>query len=201
MNLGSNIHAAFSVVFETFKSIDKLMIKCKAELDETKYYMPVDRFMRYSSDTSWEGWIYWSFIMLYQRCEDGKVMENGWIDGPVYAVEINVDSDTCEEPKLYIAKMQFEDIASWSKGCSPANHTLFYNAIHGVGWYEIKEKNEFTYSLPKTGYEQKVKQNFWGFRKLIRTSSNLVEVTPNNYRECIFGQIDKLSRVANNIKP
>ena len=62
--------------------------------------MLTERFMRYSSDLTWEGWIYWSFILLFQRYEDGPVLNNGWIDGPVYTVEINVDSDTCEVPKV-----------------------------------------------------------------------------------------------------
>ena len=60
--------------------------KMQAELDTKTYYMPEERFLRHSSDQNWEGWIYWSFILLFQRREDGPVMENGWIDGPVYAV-------------------------------------------------------------------------------------------------------------------
>lgn len=70
------------------------------------------------------------FILLFQRREDGPVMENGWIDGPVYAVEINVDSDTCDVPKVYIAKMEFDGMKDWTAGCSPSRHSLFYNAIH-----------------------------------------------------------------------
>lgn len=56
MNLGENIHNAFVVVFETLKSIEKLMIRCRTEIDQDKYYMPEERFMRYSSDLTWEGW-------------------------------------------------------------------------------------------------------------------------------------------------
>ena len=90
MMVGENIHNAFVVVFKTLQEIEKLIGKCRTELDTKKYYMPAERFMRYSSDQTWEGWIYWSFILLFQRLDDGSVMENGWIDGPVYAVEINV---------------------------------------------------------------------------------------------------------------
>lgn len=50
-------YIAFAVVFETLKSIEKLMIKCSTEMEQEKYYMPAERFMRYSSDLSWEGWI------------------------------------------------------------------------------------------------------------------------------------------------
>ncbi len=58
MTSGENIHNAFAVVFKTLQSIEKLMSKCRTELDQNRYYMPTERFMRYSSDLTWEGWIY-----------------------------------------------------------------------------------------------------------------------------------------------
>lgn len=169
MTSGENIHNAFSVVFKTFQNIEKLMSKCRTELDQKQYYMPTERFMRYSSDLTWEGWIYWSFILLFQRYEDGPVLNNGWIDGPVYAVEINVDSDTCEVPKVYIARMDFNGIKEWTKGCSPSNHTLFYNAIH-----------------------QETPQPFWGLRRVIKMDYDLTDIKQDNYKDIIFGTIEKL---------
>ena len=159
MMVGENIHNAFVVVFKTLQEIEKLIGKCRTELDTKKYYMPAERFMRYSSDQTWEGWIYWSFILLFQRLDDGSVMENGWIDGPVYAVEINVDSDTCDVPKVYIAKMQFDRMKDWTKGCSPSNHSLFYNAIHGNSWTP-----------------------FWGLQKLEKQEHDLTDLTQKNYK-------------------
>lgn len=169
MNSGENIHNAFSVVFKTLQSIEKLIKKCKMELDTDKYYMPAERFMRYNSDLEWEGWIYWSFILLFQRHEDGLVMDNKWIDGPVYAVEINVDSETCDEPKVYIAKMEFDGMSEWTKGCSPSNHTLFYQAIHNMDY-----------------------QSFWGLKRVNIVEHNLVDVRQDNYKDIIFGSIEKL---------
>lgn len=197
MSLGNNIHNAFVVVYETFKSIEKLMIKCRAELDTSKYYMPAGRFMRHSSDSSWDGWIYWSFILLFQRKEDGEVMDNGWINGPVYAVEINVDADTCDEPQLIISKMNFGDISDWSSGCSTTNHTLFYNAIHGDSLYELNEDDKYVYVEPMEEYKEKVENNFWGFKSLVRVDSNLLDVDQDNYKEKIFGKIEELSQLGN----
>ena len=128
-DLGKNIHNAFSVVFNTYKSIEKLMLACQSDEVKQNYYLPTEKFLRYSSDQYWEGWVYWSFILLYQRNADGKCPENGWIDAPVYAVEINVDAETCEEPKIYVGKFEYKDICSWTPGCSPANHYIFYDAI------------------------------------------------------------------------
>lgn len=196
MNLGENIHNAFLVVFETLKSIEKLITKCTVEIDYEKYYMPAERFMRYSSDLTWEGWIYWSFILLYQRREDGSVMENGWINAPVYAIEINVDAETCDEPVIYIAKMDFGDLSDWSKGCSPSNHTLFYSAIHAVDMYDEIETDEgLVRIMPMEAYKEKVFNTFWGFKSLICDEIKLVDVTQSNYKELIFGTIEKLSEI------
>ncbi len=171
MTVGENIHNAFVVVFKTLQGIEKLIRKCRAELDTKTYYMPEERFLRYNSDQTWDGWIYWSFILLFQRREDGPVMENGWIDGPVYAVEINVDSDTCNVPKVYIAKMEFDGMKEWTKGCSPARHTLFYNAIH-----------------------EDSPAPFWGLRNVKKQESNLTDIRQDNYKEIIFGAMEDLAK-------
>lgn len=194
MNLGENIHNAFAVVFETLKSIERLIAKCSTELDQDKYHMPAERFMRYSSDLCWQGWIYWSFILLYQRKEDGKVMEeNGWINAPVYAVEINVDAETCDEPVIYVAKMDFGDISGWFRGCSPSRHSMFYNAIHAEDFYTEEEKADGTVLIrAKDVYKEKVEDYFWGFQYLVRSEMNLVDITQSNYKEMIFGAIERL---------
>ena len=196
MSLGRNIHDAVVVVFETLKSIEKLMTKCRAELDEERFFMPAERFMRHSSDLSWDGWIYWSFILLFQRKEDGEPMENGWINGPVYAVEINIDSDTCDEPQLIVAKIDFGDLSDWSKGCSPANHGLFYNAIHpdDVLYEEKGVLGDITVIGPCQGMEEKVSKTFWGFKELKSVSHDLVIINQNNYKDIIFGTINLLSK-------
>lgn len=173
MTSGENIHNAFLVVFKTFQNIEKLLNKCRGELDQKRYYMPTERFMRYRSDLCWEGWIYWSFILLFQRRADGPVLENGWIDGAVYAVEINVDSETCQVPQVYIAKMDFEGMSRWSEGCSPSNHGLFYQAIH-----------------------EEEPQPFWGLTQIQKKNFDLTELRQDNYREIIFGTIEKLSQEA-----
>lgn len=194
MNLGENIHNAFEVVYKTFQSIEKLMLKCKSELDEDRYYMPVEKFLRYSSDQSWQGWIYWSFILLFQRKEDGSVMENGWINAPIYAVEINVDADTCEEPLVIIAKMDFGDLREWSAGCSPSNHGIFYSPIHGEKWFEeFQVEPDLCEVVPEKGDEEKVGNSYWGFRRLVKCSHNLVDVRQENYKEIIFGSMERLS--------
>lgn len=88
-------------------------------------------------------------------------------------MEINVDSDTCEVPKLYVARMDFDGMDTWSAGCSPSNHTVFYNAIH-----------------------QEDGAAFWGLKHVVKKEFDLTDVTQNNYKEMIFGTMELLSRQA-----
>ena len=189
-DLGKNIHNAFSVVFNTYQSIEKLMCACQSDEVKQKYYLPTEKFLRYSSDQYWEGWVYWSFILLYQRYADGNCMENGWIDAPVYAVEINVDAETCEEPKIYVGKFEYKDICSWTPGCSPANHYIFYDAMHNDELFKIESAGDIKVSVP---VDEKVSEKYWGLKKVIFKEINLVDVNADNYYDKIFGTIESLS--------
>ena len=189
-DLGKNIHNAFSVVFNTYQSIEKLMCACQSDEVKQKYYLPTEKFLRYSSDQYWEGWVYWSFILLYQRYADGNCMENGWIDAPVYAVEINVDAETCEEPKIYIGKYEYKDICSWTPGCSPANHYIFYDAMHNDELFKIESAGDIKVSVP---VDEKVSGKYWGLKKVTFKEINLVDINADNYYDEIFGTIESFN--------
>ena len=77
----------------------------------------------------------------------------------------------CDVPKVYIAKMQFDRMKDWTKGCSPSNHSLFYNAIHGNSWTP-----------------------FWGLQKLEKQEHDLTDLTQKNYKDVIFGTIEKMAK-------
>ena len=188
-DLGKNIHNAFSVVFNTYKSIEKLMLACQSDEVKQNYYLPTEKVLRYSSDQYWEGWVYWSFILLYQRNADGKCPENGWIDAPVYAVEINVDAETCEEPKIYVGKFEYKDICSWTPGCSPANHYIFYDAMHNDELFKIESAGDIKVSVP---VDEKVSGKYWGLKKVTFKEINLVDINADNYYDEIFGTIESL---------
>ena len=188
-DLGKNIHNAFSVVFNTYQSIEKLMCACQSDEVKQNYYLPTEKFLRYSSDQYWEGWVYWSFILLYQRNADGKCPENGWIDAPVYAVEINVDAETCEEPKIYVGKFEYKDICSWTPGCSPANHYIFYDAMHNDELFKIESAGDIKVSVP---VDEKVSGKYWGLKKVTFKEINLVDINADNYYDEIFGTIESL---------
>ena len=201
MNSGENINNAFKVVFKTLQSVQDLMECCTANYDDRTYHLPIDRFLRYSSDQSWEGWIYWSFILVFQRKADGDIMkENDWINAPLYAVEINLDSDTNEnEPQIFIAKMEYNDLSTWSKGISPSSHDKIYNPIHKVKFFDSFDLNgKYCMIVPKAEAIEKVNKNYWGFKRAVMKSIPLVQITEENYISCIFGSIEELAMIESN---
>lgn len=197
MNLSENIHNAFKVVFKTLEASKNLMEKCRNEYDRNKYYMPVRHFLRYQDDSEWAGWIYWSIILLYQRKEDGKLLENGWIDGPVYAVEINLDADIYKEPVLNIAKFEFSDMDKRGKKCSSKMHYIFNDIMYSddVGSVDGVEKqviddNHFKYTVDE--WTEELDEDYWGFKEATVEQHKLVDIKVDNYQEKIFGSIEKL---------
>lgn len=202
MSLGKNINNAFKVVFSTLQSVEDLINCLSSNYDDEKYSKPTDKFLRYKTDLSWDGWIYYSFILVFQRREDGNLMDNDWINAPLYAVEINLDSDTNEEePQIFIAKMEYTDLTGWSKGISPGSHGTIYHPIHAdyeesewSEWFKVEEYlDEYSVITPKENMIAKMDKNYWGFKKLVRKSIPLVSINGDNYLSKIFGTIEELA--------
>jgi hypothetical protein len=194
MSSGKNMHNAFRVVLDTFESVDKLIKFCNNDVVKKKYHLPTKRFLRYSSDVDYEGWVYWSFIVLFQRIEDGSPNENMWINAPVYAMEINLDPDTCDEPELIIAKLEYNNINEWGKGCP--YHYVFYNPIHQIGYFDLVTNDEEGYDeiIPVKGQEEYIYNQYLSLRRVVRKKYLLTEITDKNAYEKIFGTIEELAK-------
>ena len=98
-----------------------------------------------------------------------------------------------DQSKVYVAQMDFGDISDWSAGCSPSNHSMFYDAIHADGWYEADESEDVITVRPAPGFEEKVSGHFWGFQSLRRMEKELTEINQDNYKTMIFGTIEELA--------
>lgn len=66
MSLGENIKSAFEVVLKTYENVDKLLRYCDLIAEDYGYEVVTDKFLRYKSDSNYEGWFINSFIKLYQ---------------------------------------------------------------------------------------------------------------------------------------
>jgi len=191
MSLGNNIHNAFAVVAQTYENVNKLMDYCRSAAGEKgEFVLATPRFLRYKSDANVSGWYISSFILLFQDVKDNS-LENGWLDGPVYAFVINLfQPGVYDVPTVNIAKYEYADIQSWSAGCSPADHFGFYEPLYS-GSLQFENKDA-VYSAEVADTEG-IGKRWWGLRRITGTDIPLTDITNENAYEKIFGGFRSLS--------
>lgn len=180
-----NIKNAFSVVYNTLENVKKLMEYCDKVAESNGYYSCTDRFLRNNTDNSVDGWVYNKFFKVYQSGES-EVLENGWRNGPLYVLEINLE----EEPKYYVSKFEYEDVKGWSKGISPSAWWAFYfpTNINDNRIEFSKIDDIYTVGVPKGSY----KKTYWGLDRAVFRSGDLLELNSDNINNYIFEQYNKL---------
>ncbi len=188
MSLEDNINNAFSVVIKTYENIDKLMRFCDSIALDCNYIPSTTNFLRYKSDADYNGWLTTSFIKLYQSNND-KQLKNEWQDGPVFAMNIYL----LEEPVIYLAKYEFENISGWTHSYfSAAAHWLFGDPIHskqnGFLIEELKDNEGYFVSQPVEAQKEK----YWKLIRVVYTKIYLTRVTSDNANDLIFGDFDTL---------
>lgn len=191
MNLSENIKNAFDVVIKTYENVDKLLKYCDSISGDCGYYVVTSRFLRYRSDLDYEGWLVNRFIKLYQQKAD-KELENGWRDGPVFAMEINFEGI----PTVYLSKFEYDDISTWSEGISPKYYWIFSDSIDCEG-NDFKEKytdnrHRYCISEPET---ESIKNKYWGIKRAIYTTINLLQLDSNNISEKVFDEFNTLKNL------
>jgi hypothetical protein len=189
MNLSENIKNAFNVVKKTYENVDKLMKYCDSIANNCGYEAVTEKFLRYKSDSYYGGWLIDSFIKLYQSKND-KIMENEWKDGPIFSMELSFEN----EPIVYLAKFEYDNISGWSKGTiSPTAYWVFSESIDCEG-SEFKEENldnkdGYRVSEPES---QNIKEKYWGIKRIVYTTVDLLQLDSNNISGKVFGEFDIL---------
>lgn len=190
MNLGENIFHAFEVVNKTHENVEKLMEFCKIMAAERKEFTLMSpKFLRYKSDSNYWGWNIRRMFLLFQDMQD-EPLENGWREGPIYVLEIMLyDPDECfdtNEPRLEMAKFEYEDIEHFSSGVSPASYYYFEEPLYAVD-YEEMEDNLLVAEMP-----EEITQRCWGVKRVVCTDVPLVDVNCENAYDIIFGTFKML---------
>lgn len=187
MSLGENIKDAFEVVLKTYENVDRLIKYCDVISRDYGYEPVTEKFLRYKSDSNYEGWVINSFIKLYQSNSE-KILENGWKEGPVFAMEINF----VDQPTVYLSKFLFEDMSTLMGKVSPSDYWLFTEPIdcldNGFTEVPIEGKEDYRISTPKND----IKSRYWNIDKVVYAKIDLLKVTSNNMPLKIFGEFDIL---------
>lgn len=184
MNLGENIFNAFQVVNKTHENVEKLIEFCKIMTTERKeFVLTSPKFLRYKSDSDYWGWNIRQMYLLFQDIQD-EPLENEWRDGPIYVLEIMLYDpwySEINEPRLGMAKFEYEDIKSFSPGISPAHYYYFSDPLYNVDYEEI-EDDIWVAEMPK-----ETTQKYWGVKRVLYKDSLLVDVNYENAYDVIFG--------------
>lgn len=189
MNLGENIGNAFQVVKKTYENIDKLISYCITASEKESHFVPaVTKFLRYRSDNDWQGWLTQEFFLLFQDKQSEK-LKNGWRNGPVYVLEINMTEDS--EPMAIISKFEYEDISTWDVGCSPASYWAFYDPLRDETM-NCRKDGDINILTPSAVAAQKTSKDYWGVSKISYKKFPLADINAENAMDIIFNTFHML---------
>ena len=190
MNLGENIFNAFEVVNKTHENVEKLIEFCIGMAMEGKEFdvkSPIrsPKFLRYKSDFDYRGWNTNQLFLLFQDTQD-ELLENGWRDGPIYVLEILLYDPTkwcfeTNEPRLEMAKFEYEDIKSLPTEISPAKYDWFDYPLHDLDYEEMED------GILAAEMSDEITRKCRGVKRVVRKVSLLVDVNRENAYDVIFG--------------
>jgi hypothetical protein len=185
---------AFRVVQEAHKNVHEFISRCitlaveKGEF-ELAPMTGNNTFLRWSSDRDSNAWLYYSFIVVFQSCQDTK-LKNGYRNGALYVLELNFAD--FEIPMANVARYDFANIAKdWSSNpISPSDHWIFYDPMYtGIIEFPEYESNEMY-----CGAVDEPLTRYWGLKRVMGYEIPLSEITDNNIYEKIFGTYKELSK-------
>lgn len=190
MKQGEKIFNAFALVNKTHEKVSQLMEYCKILAVEKKEYDLISpKFLRYRSDVDYWGWNMTQMFLLFQDTQD-ELLESGWRNGPVYVLDILLyDPDECfesNEPRLEMAKFEYEDIKNFSPGVSSASYDYFYHPLYNLDYDEL-EDGTLIAEMP-----EEMSQRYWGVKRVVCKVSLLEDVNSENAYDIIFGAFKEL---------
>ncbi len=190
MSLGENIFNAFDVVNKTHENVEKLIKFCRIMATEREEFdLMSPKFLRYKSDSDYWGWNITQLFLLFQDTQDG-LLENGWRDGPIYVLEILLyDPYGCfetNEPRLEMAKFEYEDMKNFPPVVSPANYDYFTHPLYDLDYEEIEDE------ILAAEMPEEITQKYWGVKRVVCKVSLLIDVNYKNAYDVIFGTFKDL---------
>lgn len=190
MNLDNNIKNAFEVVRKTYENLNKLMSFLDGESTEKGYKPSIERFLRYSSDPDYKGWLYNNIVKLYQSLDDVE-LGNKWRNGPIYTVEFSFQ----DYPKMIVSKFDF-NIKEWGPGMGAHRVNYFSNPVNkdfksDFNHIVLEEFEGYRKSVPNNSISEK----YWGLNYVIFREFSLTEVNLENANKLVFEEFDKMREI------
>lgn len=189
-DIGTSIWNAMSVVLDTYKNVSKLLPELDIVASEEGFVSITPNFLRWHSDREPNGWLYSSFIKLFQRNEDpAHAQVEDLRQGSIYVVDVNLfkvqevnEGERDRQPLLYLCRFVYDpELSLWTRLPGMADHWRFYWPIRDPG-SQTKCLGFYSVSVPAVSQ----KKGYWGLERALFTTSDLVSV---NSRDAVKSRI------------
>ncbi|MEK4486920.1 hypothetical protein MHH81_15330 [Psychrobacillus sp. FSL H8-0484] len=189
-NVGQNISNSIYVLKETYKNLNLLF----SELDriaEKEGFIPLTpKFLRWKSDSDYEGWLTSNFIKLYQEEKDSPLKHiQNLKDGFIYGIEVDLEGED-NYPTISLTRYQF-DFSEWNRIPTISDHWIFWDPFRLDRFFEITKVNDVWTSTTL----EKSKIRYWGMQSAVSIEIPLVSITsPEDISTKIFLELENLPK-------
>ncbi|WP_431028742.1 hypothetical protein [Lysinibacillus sp. LZ02] len=186
-NVSLNISQAVSVLKETYRNLEELFNEMDRVAGEENFISLTPKFLRWRSDTNYNGWLVASFIKVYQYNEGMEMQIDGLQEGAVFAVEVNLEE---WESGAVICLMKYDfDLSQWTRLPGVSDHWIFWNPFYFEKHFDQDCINDIWYT--KT-YED-MQSRYWGLRSGMAVEIPLHTVTSTeDVRTKIFDALRRM---------
>ncbi|RHW37453.1 hypothetical protein D1B33_07880 [Lysinibacillus yapensis] len=187
-NVGQNISNSIYVLKETYKNLNLLF----SELDriaEKEGFIPLTpKFLRWKSDSNYNGWLTSNFIKLYQIEKDPPLKHiQNLKEGFIYGIEVDLEGED-NYPIISLSRYQF-DFSEWFRIPTTSDHWIFWDPFRKDKFFEINKVNDVWIS--KTLEKSKIR--YWGMQNAVSIEIPLVSITSSEeIRSKIFLEFNNL---------
>lgn len=185
---GQNISTAVDILLETYENLNLLFTEMDA-LSEKEGFIPLTpKFLRWKSDSSYEGWLTRNFIKLYQIQNHSSISNLPDInESDIYCVEVDLIGEE-GYPDITLARLSY-DFSQWTRLPAVSDHWIFWDIFRIKNHFEIQEENGRWDSKPFKKSEKK----YWGLKRATAIIIPLTEVkSSESIKSMIFKNLKQL---------
>jgi hypothetical protein len=188
INVGENISNAVSVLKETYKNLN-LLFSDLDRIAEKEGFVPLTpKFLRWKSDSAYDGWLTNNFIKLYQLEKDTPLDHlTSMRDGYLYSIEVDLEGEE-GYPTLSLTRYSF-DYSNWTRVPGVSDHWVFWDPFRVEKFFDINKTDELWTSHPLA----KAKDRYWGIQNVVAVDIPLMSISsPEDIKTKIFQELENL---------
>ncbi|RHW43464.1 hypothetical protein D1B31_02045 [Neobacillus notoginsengisoli] len=189
---GQNISNAVNVLRETYKNLNLLFSELDRIGEKEGFISITPRFLRWKSDSDYDGWLTTNFIKLYQVEKDPNLKHLPNLkDGFIYGIEVELEGEE-DYPTISLTRYQF-DYSQWQKTPAISDHWVFSDPFRVKKFFNISNDNGIWTSKPL----EKGRGRYWGIQCAVSMDIPLLAITsPEDISTNIFQKLENLPLVS-----